>query len=74
MECVRICGVDCHQGDENCNGYCIGKAPIAKTYPRPDPAKATGVSRLVENERAVLVMLDNAPSDEDLRRIHEALR
>ena len=22
---VMICGVDCRQGDENCNGYCIGK-------------------------------------------------
>lgn len=23
---VRICGRDCHQGDDKCNGYCIGKA------------------------------------------------
>lgn len=22
---VMICGVDCHQGDANCNGYCTGK-------------------------------------------------
>lgn len=24
---VRVCGIDCHPGDENCNGYCTGKAP-----------------------------------------------
>lgn len=23
---VMVCGVDCHQGDSNCNGYCTGKA------------------------------------------------
>ena len=23
---VMICGVDCHTGDANCNGYCTGKA------------------------------------------------
>lgn len=37
MECVMICGVDCHQGDDNCNGYCTGKAEMANTYTRPDP-------------------------------------
>lgn len=26
---IRVCGVDCHQGDDKCNGYCIGKAPHA---------------------------------------------
>lgn len=36
MECVMVCGVDCHQGDENCNGYCIGKAVSAKTYTKAD--------------------------------------
>lgn len=24
---VMVCGIDCHKGDENCNGYCTGKAP-----------------------------------------------
>ena len=23
---VMVCGVDCRQGDANCNGYCTGKA------------------------------------------------
>jgi hypothetical protein len=26
---IRVCGVDCHPGDDKCNGYCIGKAPHA---------------------------------------------
>lgn len=29
---VMVCGVDCHRGGTNCNGYCMGKAaspPIA---------------------------------------------
>lgn len=27
---IYICGVDCHKGDANCNGYCTGAAPHAK--------------------------------------------
>ena len=27
---IYVCGVDCHRGDDNCNGYCNGKAPHAK--------------------------------------------
>lgn len=23
---VMLCGIDCHHGDKNCNGYCTGKA------------------------------------------------
>lgn len=29
MKKVMICGVDCHTGDANCNGYCTGKADHA---------------------------------------------
>ncbi len=29
---IHICGVTCHKGDENCNGYCIGRAPRAKPF------------------------------------------
>lgn len=29
---IRVCGVDCHQGDANCNGYCLGRAPRAKLF------------------------------------------
>ena len=32
---VMICGVDCHTGDENCNGYCQGKTD---TPPDATPA------------------------------------
>jgi hypothetical protein len=30
---VLICGVDCHPGDENCNGYCTGKADCPADAP-----------------------------------------
>lgn len=33
-ESVYICGRDCFPGDQNCNGYCEGKEPHAKTYVR----------------------------------------
>lgn len=36
---VMVCGVDCHPGSEYCNGYCIGKAPMAKTYPAAPSAR-----------------------------------
>lgn len=26
MNRIMVCGVHCHQGDANCNGYCQGKA------------------------------------------------
>jgi hypothetical protein len=29
---VYVCGVDCHPGDENCNGYCTGKTDCAKLH------------------------------------------
>jgi hypothetical protein len=32
---AMVCGVDCYAGDENCNGYCIGKAD------EPPPFKHT---------------------------------
>ena len=31
---VQVCGVDCHRGDDRCNGYCIGRSP------RPAPQSA----------------------------------
>jgi len=30
---VMICGVDCHPCDENCNGYCTGKADCPADAP-----------------------------------------
>ena len=35
---VMICGVDCHQGDANCNGYCTGKTD--------DPPAATEAQKI----------------------------
>ncbi len=32
---VNICGVDCHKGDANCNGYCTARAPKALPKWRP---------------------------------------
>lgn len=32
MKISRICGVDCHQGKENCNGYCIGIVDAPEEY------------------------------------------
>ncbi len=29
---INVCGVDCHQGDTKCNGYCIGKVSQAGPY------------------------------------------
>ena len=29
---IHVCGVTCHQGDANCNGYCLGKADRAAEY------------------------------------------
>lgn len=36
--------------------------------------RAFGVSRMADNERAVLVSFDRAPTDDELGDIHEALR
>lgn len=41
---VMICGVDCHQGDARCNGYCLGKTD--------DPPEATEAQVLADAERA----------------------
>jgi hypothetical protein len=37
-------------------------------------ARAIGVSRMFDNKKALLLSLDREPTDDDLRRIHEALR
>lgn len=36
---VKVCGIDCKQGDEACNGYCTGKADRAPAHP-PEPGYA----------------------------------
>ena len=39
----------------------------------PLAARALGVTRLADNPRAALVLFGQAPSDEDLRRLHDLL-
>lgn len=36
--------------------------------------RAIGVSRLFDNDRALLLILDRKPTDEELRAVHEHLR
>lgn len=36
---VKVCGIDCKQGDDACNGYCTGKADRAPAHP-PEPGYA----------------------------------
>ena len=49
---VMICGVDCHQGDANCNGYCVGKVD--------SPPEATEVQKLASAKNAAHRALDAA--------------
>ncbi len=47
---VMICGVDCHPGDKNCNGYCTGSAdrpPEATEDQKLESARA-GAHRALE--------------------------
>lgn len=48
VEKSHVCGVSCHKGDANCNGYCTGKrdAPAMYfTYAAPQPAPAVQVAK-----------------------------
>lgn len=52
---VMVCGVDCHQGDENCNLYCIGKSdspPEATEEQVLDRAAAAAYKALMAAEKA----------------------
>lgn len=52
---VMVCGVDCHMGDANCNGYCEGKAenpPDATEAQKRDAARAAAHEALNTAERA----------------------
>ena len=33
---VMVCGVDCHEGDANCNGYCKGEADRPPAWKDPE--------------------------------------
>lgn len=50
-----ICGVDCHPGDKNCNGYCTGKEdqpPQATEEQKIESAKQAAYRALDAAERA----------------------
>lgn len=38
------------------------------------PLRALGVARMADNECAILVCFNRAPSDDELRALHDALR
>ncbi|NMG48284.1 hypothetical protein GO613_09245 [Azoarcus communis] len=52
MKKVMVCGVDCHQGDDACNGYCIGKAS--------DPPAATEAKQIAFAKETAHRALDAA--------------
>lgn len=52
---VMICGVDCHQGDENCNGYCTGKVDCP-----PDATEAQTLARAMEAAHKALNAAERA--------------
>ena len=39
----------------------------------PDPLRAYGVTRMADNQQAVLVVFHRRPTDDELRSIHELL-
>lgn len=49
---VMVCGVDCHQGDAHCNGYCTGKADA--------PPQATDAQKVAAARAAAHRALDAA--------------
>lgn len=49
---VMVCGVDCHAGDANCNGYCEGKVD--------DPPPATAAQQIAAAREAAHRALDAA--------------
>lgn len=46
---IHVCGVTCHTGDANCNGYCDGKADRAKALTDDEE-----IERLTEAAKAAL--------------------
>jgi hypothetical protein len=55
MKKIMICGVDCHPGDTNCNGYCTGETdhpPAATPEQVMDKARRLAHEKLREAEKA----------------------
>ena len=77
---VMICGVDCRQGDANCNGYCTGKAdsPPAATLAQTLASmsaiahRATGAAEKAWYEYAA--MIEVGPERTHAFQVYENLR
>ena len=55
---VMVCGVDCHKGDANCNGYCEGKSstPPENHQKSPEPRYTEGFDM-----DGVVILKDGVP-------------
>ena len=47
---VMVCGVHCHRGDKNCNGYCTGKSEYP---PRMTPEQEIEAARTTAHNARV---------------------
>lgn len=70
-DCLNRCGDDPWLKDGRATPC---KARASQQKADRDRARVVGVSRMFDNPKALLLSLDRAPTDDDLRRIHEALR
>lgn len=74
---VMVCGIDCHPGDANCNGYCTGKT---NSSPEAMPAmmfarKIVGATtKLREAEQTVAALRAWMNSPEGRAELEQALR
>lgn len=74
---VMICGIDCHQGDANCNGYCTGKtgSPPEATPAMVFARRVVGATtKLREAEQTVAALRAWMDSPEGRAELEQALR
>lgn len=72
---VMVCGIDCHKGNANCNGYCMGKAaspPIATNEMVLSRAKERLLNSIAETEQRFRTFCEAAK--EQLQIDNELLR
>ncbi len=50
------------------------KLDLAPEYWKQEPLSVMGVSRLGDNDKALLVSFTRKPTDDELRRLHDRLR
>lgn len=77
---VMVCGVDCHQGDANCNGYCTGKTdhpPAATQEQKIAYARRVAHEKLREAEKAwyeYFGLCEVGPDRERAAEVYENVR